>query len=86
MRLGDCNLHELFCLREGQRTVDYNPSVTSLRTGTPSPCTGEAFFRLRTGRGFIPSPSTVCALLPPPPWGEAFLSVDGTGIAFTRSA
>ena len=30
---GDCNLHEQFCLRNGQRTEDYNPSVTSLRTG-----------------------------------------------------
>ena len=40
---GDCNLHEQFCLRGGQRTEDYNPSVTSLRTGATSPCTGEAF-------------------------------------------
>ena len=47
---GDCNLHEQFCLRCGQRTVDYNPSVTSLRTGATSPCTGEAF-PLRRGRG-----------------------------------
>ena len=29
---GDCNLYEQFCLRVGQRTADYNPSVTSLRT------------------------------------------------------
>ena len=51
LRLGDCNLHELFCLREGQRTVDYNPSVTSLRTGDTSPCTGEAFPRGGTRAG-----------------------------------
>ena len=47
---GDCNLYEQFCLRVGQRTADYNPSVTSLRTGDTSPCTGGAF-RPRTGRG-----------------------------------
>ena len=41
---GDCNLHEQFCLRGGQRTADYNPSATSLRTGATSPYTGEAFF------------------------------------------
>ena len=29
---GDCNLHEQVCLRGGQKTADYNPSVTSLRT------------------------------------------------------
>ena len=39
----DCNQHKQFCLRGGQRTADYNPSVTSLRTGDTSPCTGEAF-------------------------------------------
>ena len=32
LRLGDCNLHEQSCLRCGQRTEDYNPSVTSLPT------------------------------------------------------
>ena len=46
---GDCNLYIQFCLRGCQRTVDYNPSVTSLRTGDTSPYTGEAF-RLRAGR------------------------------------
>ena len=29
---GDCNRYVQFCLRGGQRTVDYNPSDTSLRT------------------------------------------------------
>ena len=32
---GDCNRYVQFCLRDGQRTADYNPST--------SPCTGEAF-------------------------------------------
>ena len=46
---GDCNLHGLFFLRNRRRTADYNPSVTSLRTGDTSPCTGEAFRRGGTG-------------------------------------
>ena len=49
MRLGDCNLHYLVedVVKEA---AGYNPSGTSLRTGTTSPCTGEAY-RLRAGRG-----------------------------------
>ena len=27
LRLGDCNLHEQFCLRGGLRTADHNPSA-----------------------------------------------------------
>ena len=47
---GDCNLYGLFCLRGGQRTVDYNPSVNSVRTVATSPV-GGGFFYLWTGRG-----------------------------------
>ena len=50
---GDCNLYVQFCLRGGGRTVDYNPSVTSLRTGATSPYTGEAFPCAGTGTAAI---------------------------------
>ena len=45
---GDCNRQELFCLRDGQRSVNHNPSTASR---SPSPCTGEAFPRGGDGGG-----------------------------------
>ena len=55
---GDCNLHGLFFLRNRRRTADYNPSVTSLRTGRHLPLHRGGFSPRRDGSPSQSPPAT----------------------------